>query len=1017
VETQPGNRVRARGLLWDVLDVDRAANCERLRLLCVEGDMAGLEWDMYSPPERIEAVDARFDPANAGSLHMWRLLHRAHLLNEIPDGRCFAAREPGRVRVEPYQMVPLLRALDMPRPRLLLADGVGLGKTVQACLIAAELIARQRAHRILIVAPSGPLLRQWEQETRLRFGLRFTLVTNAAELWDLRRTHELGANPFDMLSLCLTSLDFAKQDYVLEELERSTWDLVIIDEAHHCVGVGAYASRENTWRRRLAEILACRCGGLLLLTATPHDGHDAHFASLIALLDPTLVDGSGNLVGRAYRRHVIRRMKIHIRDPRTGKPLFRPRHVIPVNVDVEDDRHEAFRDFHHALSAFVMPRLRRRVGGDDALAFISLLKRSASTTAACLETLRVVADRLAGAEQDTPETKAARRERARAMRVWRRRIARYGALTATEEANQTELEIEGMATSLRIEPDDVLGRLIQLGVMALAHDPRLMALIVEIRLIRLRHARANVLIYTEYTDSQIAAAQAIRSAKGIAGEVLTIGGLDDDDARAAAADRFTESDTLILISTDSLSEGLNLHSRCFHLIHLDLPYNPNRLEQRNGRLDRYGQREDPEIRYLYVPGTFEEDLLLHLIAKYERARATLDVMPDTLGVTADPANYGGTLIARVSEPREDLFRPRDGALRSLDRSAEDASPETVHSFIREIDRAFDSFDLMAVCHGWHGARGFNSGPASLASAEQSLLASSGAEDLADFVAAVVEAETHQPAIGDNQIRLPSDWLRDIEGLQGVDPVARAIHFVRDPEIWHDSAGQSVAFLGRAHPLVMRAIRRGCRLPGAVTAVRGEYPGLLLTFEIEIRCSGRVARRQVVAIRVSRDGSPVRVDQPLDPNVSECVGASATFWRRLFAPWTEAACSRAENLASQIASEAHEAFAGSSEASKTRDADRISAWLKARADQLCGPFVARTGDLFGTSAPGPPWREQEDAVARLRSFATDPNVVPAQRREVNDVLATFHEYEMSQSVPGPPTIRPIGMMMVVPRDVR
>ena len=248
-------------------------------------------------------------------------MHRAHVLNALPGATSFVVREPGRIRVEPYQLVPLMRALDMPRPRLLLADGVGLGKTIQAGLIAAELIARRRAHRILIVAPSGPLLWQWEQETRLRFGLKFTLVTNAAELWEIRRAHELGANPFDAVSLCITALDFAKQDHVLEELERSAWDLVIIDEAHHCVGY-SQMSQENTYRRRLAEVLARRSDGMLLVTATPHDGHDAHFASLIALLDPSLVDGAGGFVGRDYRRHVIRRLKSHIRDPHTGAPLF-----------------------------------------------------------------------------------------------------------------------------------------------------------------------------------------------------------------------------------------------------------------------------------------------------------------------------------------------------------------------------------------------------------------------------------------------------------------------------------------------------------------------------------------------------------------------------------------------------------------------------------------------------------------------------------------------------------------------
>src|SRR5262249_9336209 len=159
-----------------------------------------------------------------------------------------------------------------------------------------------------------------------------------------------------------------------------------IDEAHHCVG-------EENQRQRLAELLAKKADGLLLLTATPHDGYDPHFASLMALLDPSLVDGSGRLVGTAYRRHVVRRMKSHIRTT-SGAPLFRERIVAPVRVDVTGA--PGVREFHKALSALVVPRLQRphdRKGLTDALAFVSLLKRSMSTIAACLATLRVVADR------------------------------------------------------------------------------------------------------------------------------------------------------------------------------------------------------------------------------------------------------------------------------------------------------------------------------------------------------------------------------------------------------------------------------------------------------------------------------------------------------------------------------------------------------------------------------------------------------------------------------------------------
>src|SRR5271166_2826855 len=302
MEISVGIKVAARGLEWDVTEVEPLGPQQRVRLACARGDLQGLEWDVLYPAEPVTILRTEPRPGDVGPLDDWRRYHIAWLLDQIPG----APAAPGRVAIEAYQRVPLLRALGMVRPRLLLADGVGLGKTIQAGLIAAELVVRRRAHRILIVCPPGPLLRQWEQEMRVRFGLRFTPITNSASLQDARRGLELGGNPFDATALCLTSMDFAKSDRVLAELERAAWDLVIIDEAHHCVG-GSGAG-EDSQRRLLAEVLARRGNGLLLLTATPHDGHDPHFASLIALLDPSLVDGVGRLLGTAYRRHVVRRL-------------------------------------------------------------------------------------------------------------------------------------------------------------------------------------------------------------------------------------------------------------------------------------------------------------------------------------------------------------------------------------------------------------------------------------------------------------------------------------------------------------------------------------------------------------------------------------------------------------------------------------------------------------------------------------------------------------------------------------
>ena len=276
--------------------------------------------------------------------------------------------------------------------------------------------------------------------------------------------------------------------------------------------------------------------------------------------------------------------------------------------------------------------------------------------------------------------------------------------------------------------------------------PKLAALVLEIRLIRLRHPGANVIVYTEYADSQRAAVEALAA---IGGTILTISGADAEAERTRAAERFAVEDGIVLVSTDSLAEGLNLHQRCFHLIHLDLPYNPNRLEQRNGRIDRYGQRNDPEIRYLFLAGTFEERLLLRLIAKYEKARACLSFMPNTLGVGADPASLHEPLFAGFAE---DLFSGMPRLIHSLDLAAEDTDSESYRDLLREIDRAFQSFDHMAVRHGWLSGGEILPVPAAEVASDI---------DLPAFVASVLTPH------GD-LYRVPAGWAQDLDGLPGFD---------------------------------------------------------------------------------------------------------------------------------------------------------------------------------------------------------------------------------------------------------
>lgn len=997
-----GGQVVARGLTWDVIETTPLGAQTLLRLRCITGDLAGLVWDLLHPAEQVEPLRAGLRTDRPGPLAAWRLYHQACLLGQILGPGDALLATPGRVRIEPYQVVPLIRALELPRPRLLLADGVGLGKTVEAGLIACELIARRRAHRVLVIAPAGPLLMQWAQELRQRFGLRFTMIADSSELQRQRRRLELGGNPFDAIALCLMSLDFAKQERVLEELERAAWDLAIIDEAHHCIASAAIDA-EETQRRRLAEVVARRSDGLLLLTATPHDGYDPHFASLIELLDPSLVDGRGGLVGTAYRRHVVRRLKSHIRDPATGAPLFRQRKVIPVRVATEA---APVRRFHQGLAALITPRLRK---SNDALAFIGLLKRSVSTISACVSTLRVIAERHAL----PADTQSVRRERARALSNYRKRLRRFGVLDNDDENELADLEVDTIAAELRDVPPavDSISKLIALGESAAPFDPKLGAVVHEVVAIRAEQPTANVLIYTEYADSQSAAVLALREA--VEGEVLSINGLDAEPKRSRIADRFAEQDGIVVVSTDSLAEGLNLQQRCCHLIHLDLPYNPNRLEQRNGRIDRYGQTSDPRIRYLYLAGTFEERLLLRLIAKYEKARAHLDVMPETLGVTADQSEYDAGLVAGFAEKQAGLFDDEPSVIRTIDRVAEESGAGSYRDLLREIDRAFDGFDRSAVRHGWLGEA---VGDDASAHPHDSDI------DLPAFVAAAIAAETGRRQASKAILHLPPDWLNDLDGLPGFHRADGILRLTRDASMFRDTKGHSLAYLGRVHPVVRRAcasVLRGYEggfdRRVSVAAAVTDKPAVLLTYAAELRSKLRCEFRWVFAVLLPASGPAVEIARPEEwlhwPEPRTDAGRRETCaqWLPERLPVAEAAANAAMHREAARLSAMHQGI-------YCRETEQLEAWLRCRADEICGKFVPRTNDLFGDSPTGPDWQKHAEPLDRLAGFAADPNKPAAPRREAAGVVAVYQKRDEDLAAYGclsPPALSPLGMLMLVP----
>ncbi len=495
--------------------------------------------------------------------------------------------------------------------------------------------------------------------------------------------------------------------------------------------------------------------------------------------------------------------------------------------------------------------------------------------------------------------------------------------------------------------------------------------------------------------------------------MLSINGLDAEPERSRIADRFAERDGIVLVSTDSLAEGLNLQQRCCHLIHLDLPYNPNRLEQRNGRIDRYGQTRDPQIRYLYLAGTFEDRLLLRLIAKYEKARSHLDVMPETLGVTADQSEYGTGLVAGFAEKQAGLFDDEPSVIRTIDRVAEESGAGSYRDLLREIDRAFDGFDRSAVRHGWFGESTGDDVPAQCRHSDI---------DLPAFVSAAIAAETGQRQAGRGVLHLPSGWLDGLDGLPGFDREGGILRLTRDASTFRDTKGHSLAYLGRAHPVVRRACasaQRGYQhgvdprvsVAGAVT----DTPAVLLTYAAELRSKLRCEFRWVFAVLLPASGPAVELARPEEwlhwPEPRAEAG-----WRDNCAQWLLERLPVAEAAANAAMRREAERLAAAHQRIYERETEQLQAWLRWRAEDMCGKFVPRTADLFGDAPSGPDWQQHAAPLDRLAGVAADPNRSAALRREAVGVVALYQRHDEDLAAYGclsPPVLSPLGMLMLVP----
>ncbi len=568
-----------------------------------------------------------------------------------PDGDGPLERLPipspfhGAVEVEDYQLVPLLKALQMPRVSLLIADDVGLGKTVEAGLILSELLLRRRIDRVLILTPAALRL-QWRDEMWDKFALPFDVI-DRRQTHQLRRQLGIDANPWRACSRIIASYHYLRQPDVLEQFQaacsvtendaRLPWDLLIVDEAHNLMPspFGQDSDLCNTLR-----LVAPHFEHRLFLTATPHNGHTRCFTGLLEILDPvrfSQVDQLGDAMKKRLDQIVIRRLKREINE-RTNPPRFCTR-LPPQSVVLNMNAREiavtnAFGLFRKRVRSLIQAGERgRRQAGTFAVAILG--KRLLSCPMTFAESWRRC--KLGLAEQDAAtdgDVAAAQRtiddDPADDREAQSREAAASTVVGAWMKAFVDDLgdEIEMIDHALTGLGFDLSDAAVELPDQTPKADSRfdaLTALIDE----RLRDGDAwksdeRLIIFTEYKTTLDYLLRRLR-AKYDDNALITLFGGMDDVRREQVKDAFNDptTDVRILIGTDAAAEGLNLQRTARYMLHYDCPWNPSRLEQRNGRLDRHGQPRDVTIFHFMSDQDDDLRFLDHVIRKVDQIREDL----------------------------------------------------------------------------------------------------------------------------------------------------------------------------------------------------------------------------------------------------------------------------------------------------------------------------------------------------------------------------------------------------------
>jgi superfamily II DNA or RNA helicase len=639
------------------------------------------EGTLYRDDEHRLELDARgrlwsFD-ADGGLLRLVTEANRIKLAHYFDP---YLAIHTSLVDPLPHQISAVYGEMLPRQPlRFLLADDPGAGKTIMAGLLIKELIARSDLERCLVVAP-GSLVEQWQDELGEKFSLEFDILTR-----DMTETSRSG-NPFNDHNRLIVRLDVLARNEELQEklLKSQEWDLIICDEAHRMSATYFGGDVKYTKRYQVGQALGQICRHLLLMSATPHNGKEEDFQLFMALLDGDRFEGRfRDGVHYADTADMMRRLTKEELLRFDGRPLFPERRAYTVKYELSPKEAALY----SAVTEYVrteMNRVQRFTDGDNkkrnnvGFALQILQRRLASSPAAIYQSLKRRRERL---ENELAEARLAARGRpggtigeTGVSNEVLRNIEEYG----QEEVDELEDVISTGATTaetidqLAIEVETLKGlEQMALGVLRSGEDTKWTQLnrILDDDLMVDSHGnRRKLIIFTEPKDTLHYLVDKVRSRLGNPEAVDVIHGGVTREERRKVIERFMQDrDMLVLIANDAAGEGVNLQ-RGHLMVNYDLPWNPNKIEQRFGRIHRIGQTEVCHLWNVVAADTREGEVYARLLEKLEAAREALggrvyDVLGELFeGVALKDLLFQAIQYGEQEDVRARLFRQVDGAV-------------------------------------------------------------------------------------------------------------------------------------------------------------------------------------------------------------------------------------------------------------------------------------------------------------------------------------------------------------------